>query len=172
MGDGGDSLGLFVFGRGFHSIPRNKKNRPRFEVHSLRPSLRIGPDGQQRLDLVAELVQRRAGYFDTAVQEKVDKGPRVSGGKRKPWAFTKEEAKELDRPLAPEPDFWFRGGSTLVIDPEAGDIRYCVHKSVRSESRLTRQRAFEQSGALPGAALTYFGSRGRNPFALLHSAEE
>ena len=59
--DGGDSLGLMIFGRGFGSIPRNRRNAPVFEIHSIRPSSRVGPDGQQRVDLVAEVVQRRAG---------------------------------------------------------------------------------------------------------------
>jgi hypothetical protein len=109
-------------------------------------------------------VQRRAGYFDTGTQEFVDAG-------EKPWAFSQREAEELDRPPAPPPDFWFRGGCTLVIDPETCDIRFCIRKSVRSETRLARQREFEQTGALPGAAATYFGTRGRNPFALLHGGE-
>ena len=164
MGDEGESLGLVVTGKHFQSIPRNRRGNPKFEVHSLRPCCRVGPDGQQRLDLVAELVQRRAGYLDPATQEFVDAAD-------KPWAFSEKEAEELKRPTAPPPDFWFRGGCTLVIDPEAGDIRYCVHKSVRNDARLARQREFERTGALPGLAATYFGSRGRNPFALLHGEE-
>jgi hypothetical protein len=164
LGDEGRSLGLLVFGNHHQSIPRNSRGRPRFEVHSLRPCSRVGPDGQQRIDLVAVIVQRRAGYFDPADQAKVD-------GAKKPWAFTAKEAGELGRPLAPPPDFWFRGGSTLVIDPETGDIRYCVRKAIWTEtdSRLARQRGFEQTGALPGPAATYFDTRGRNPFALLHT---
>lgn len=166
--DGGDSLGLMIFGRGFGSIPRNRRNALVFEIHSIRPSSRVGPDGQQRVDLVAEVVQRRAGYLDEEMQKKVD------GLQGEYWAFTTAEATWPRRRLLPrKPDFWFRGGCTLIIDPETGQIRYCVSKSVKSEgdARLGRQREFERTGALPTAADTYFGSDGRNPFALLHSDE-
>lgn len=148
LSDRGASLGLLLSGTDLPSIPRNAEGRPKFEVHSIRPCSRIGPDGQQRLDLVAEVVQRRAGYLDPNVQESVDKGEK-----------------------APEPDFWFRGGCTLIIDPESGDIRYCIRKRVTDDLRLTRQRDFERTGALPSLAATYFGTRTRNPFAMLHSDE-
>lgn len=54
----------------------------------------------------------------------------------------------------------------------SGDIRYCVSKSVLDDERLDAQCAFEQTGALPSSAATYFGSRDRNPFALLHTADD
>lgn len=167
MGDGGAALGLMVFGKGFHSVPRNRRNAPKFEVHSVRPCRRIGPDGQQRVDLVAEVVQRRAGYLDEAYQAMIDAADT-------PWAFGPaefERYKQLgkERPLARTPDFWFRGGCTLLIDPETGQIRYCIRKSVRNDDRLADQRAFERTGALPSNADTYFGSRGRTPFAALHA---
>lgn len=168
LDDGGTSLGVLVFGSGCHSIPRNKRNAPKFDVHSLRPCCRVGPDGQQRVDLVAEVVQRRAGYFDPKVQEQVEAGAGKKGKVTQPWAFTDREVMELQRERAPEPDFWFRGGCTLVIDPETGEIRYCVRKSVLNDARLDRQRQFERTGALPSLAATYYGTRGRNPFALLH----
>jgi len=164
LGDEGRSLGLLITGDHHQSIPRNEHGRPKFEIHSLRPCSRTGPDGQQLIDLVAVIVQRRAGYFDPDAQQKVDTA-------KKPWAFTAKEAKEDHRPLAPRPDFWFRGGCTLIIDPETGDIRYCVRKSTwtDSDSRLDKQREFEQWGALPGPAATYLDTRGQNPFALLHT---
>ena len=163
MKDGGRSLGLLIISSEYQSIARNRGNQPKFEVHSLRPCCRVGPDGQQRIDLVAVIVQRRAGYLDPEVQKTVDEA-------KAPWAFSEAEAKDLGRKLVPQrPDFWFRGGSTLVIDPESGDIRFCVRKSILNESRLQRQRDFEQTGALPGLAATYFDTRGRNPFALLHT---
>ncbi|MFO0826150.1 MAG: hypothetical protein U0792_24045 [Gemmataceae bacterium] len=171
LGDRGESLGLLMFSKGYHSVPRNPKNAPELEIHSLRPCCRIGPDGQQRVDLVAEIVQRRAGYFDPKDQEKVDAGAGKKGEVILPWAFTDRVAKELDRKRAPDPDFWFRGGSTLIIDPETGEIRYCIRKSVRNDHRLARQRQFERTGALPSLAATYYGTRGQNPFALLHGDE-
>jgi hypothetical protein len=90
------------------------------------------------------------------------------------WAFSPgEEAWPKRKPIPQAPDFWFQGGCTLIIDPESGQIRYCVSKSIRSRDdlRLMRQRDFERTGALPAAADTYFGSNGRTPFAILHSED-
>jgi hypothetical protein len=171
--DGGASYGLFIWGKGFHGIPRNKRNSPKFEIHSMRPCCRVGPDGQQRVDLVAEVVQRRAGYFDPQVQAAVDKGPPHEKGQPvQYWAFTKKDAELPNRKVAPKPDFWFRGGCTLIIDPESGVVRYCIAKSITNDNRLARQRTFEQTGAVPSLAATYFGTRGRNPFAMLHTDDE
>ena len=169
-GDDGESLGVKIFGTSWQSIPRNDRNPPlpKFEVHSIRPCLRLGPDGDKRIDLVAEIIQRRAGFFDEAVQEKVDSA-------NTPWAFTKAERDAGKRPLLPTayklPDFWFRGGCTLVIDPDSGEIRYCITKSVRNNERLARQRAYERGGAFSSTAALYFGSHDRNPFAMLHSSD-
>jgi hypothetical protein len=150
--DTGDakSFGVLIFGNSHHSIARNNRNNPKFEVHSVRPCRRIGPDGQQREDLVVEIVQRRAGYFDEQTQADVDSG-------KTEWQ---------------EPDFWFRGGSTLIIDPKSREVRYCIRKSVLNEARLARQRTFERGGGHFSLAATYFGSNERNPFALLHAEKE
>jgi hypothetical protein len=168
--DDGASLGVKVFGSSWQSIPREESNRalPKFEVVSVRPCLRIGPDGEQQNDLVAEIVQWRAGFFDEKVQDQVDRA-------KQPWAFTRKERETQSRTLLPtptnQPDFWFRGGCTLLIDPDSGEIRYCIKKSVRSQERLARQRAFERDGGSSSTAALYFGTRDRNPFALLHSPD-
>jgi hypothetical protein len=167
-------LGILTSGSTHQSIPRSAENggappRPKFEIHSLRPCLRIGPDGQQCSDLVIEIVQRRAGFFDPKDQARVDRAA-------KPWAFSKDEHAKTKRPLVPNggPDFWFRGGSTLIIDQATGSIRYCIGKSILDdgERRLGRQRAFARGGGFASPAATYFGSSDRNPFALLHSDHE
>lgn len=145
----GNVFGVMVFGRGYHSIPRNKHNAPKFEVHSVRTCLRIGPDGQQQNDLVVEIVQRRAGYFDEEKQRQVDAGTL-------PWEY---------------PDFWFRGGCTLIIEPGTGTVRYSIYKSVLNDQRLAQQREFESGGGQFSLAATYFDTSGQNPFALLHSAD-
>jgi hypothetical protein len=165
--DDGDSLGLKLFGGGCQSIPRNnnKPPLPRFQIYSVRPCLRIGPDGEQRRDVVVEIIQRRAGFFELDVQTAVDNA-------KDPWAFSDVESKEWGRRPLPtptkQPDFWFRGGSTLLIDPDCGEIRYCIKKSIRSEERMARQRAYERGGGASAAAL-YFGANTINPLAMLHA---
>lgn len=164
MKDHGASLGLVVGGKELLSVPRNDDGQPRFEVHSLRRCLRVGPDGQEEASVVAELVQRRAGYFDEEVQAEVDDGKLQLSVSRADYAAKLKKTKKV----APPPDFWFRGGCTLVVDPDSGEVRYCVWKSVRSDTRLARQRAFEQTGALPSLAATYLGDGFRPAFAMLH----
>jgi quinol monooxygenase YgiN len=119
-------------------------NRPPIEVHSLRPTRRIGPDGQSILELVVEITQRRPCFWS----------PGLAG---------QDPAN---------PDFWFRGGCTLLVDLETGFIRYCIVKHIDSEQRLQRQRAFLQGGATPSLRATYFGgwrsAENPEPFAFLH----
>lgn len=86
--------------------------------------------------------------------------------------------------LGPSPDdpgrFWFRGGSTLVIDPLAPGgpaIRYAIVKPILSRERLERERAFRSGDDTGLLRKTYFGradanTRGfgaREPFALIHA---
>lgn len=99
-----------------------KRGKPAFEVHSVRPARRIGLGSQPRTDLVVEITQRRRGYFNPKVQEEQDR-------RQADWAT---------------PDFIFRGGVTLLIDLESGQVRYCVYKRVGPEAddRLRRQRRF------------------------------
>ncbi len=137
------SKGITVFEKAMYSIRLGDDNRHVFEVHSLRPCRRIGPDGQQQTDLVVELVQKRKGYFDADVQKKVDEDDT-----RK--AYQKYQA-----------DFYFRGGCTLVIDPVTAKIRYCIRKRITSIDRLRHEREFRTSHG--------DDHDGNNPFAFLHS---
>ena len=68
----------------------------------MRPARRLGPDGQTLTDLVIEITQRRHGYMNEDLQKRVDRGE-----------------------LAPPPhDFWFRGGCTVLVDLDHGEVRY------------------------------------------------
>ena len=126
-----------------------------FEVHSLRPARRIGPDGEFLVDVVIEIAQQKAGYFDEGIQEQVDSGC-------------------LDPP--PPTDFIFRGGCTLLVDPVTSRVRYCIVKNILSKDRLARQRAFLLNGADRSLRALYFGSVAqralREPFAVLHRSAE
>jgi hypothetical protein len=138
------------------SLRRDKAGRPVFEVHSCRPCRRIGPDGQQKTDVVVELVQRRKAYFDPNRQQQVD------ADKKAAW-------DEL-----PPHDFYFRGGCTLLIDPHSGEVRYCVRKAVWEEgdARLANERSFRQGqfGDKVGGAYLSGDHDDVNPFAFLHGS--
>jgi hypothetical protein len=126
--------------------------RPIFEVHSARPAQRNGPDGQRLNDVVIEVTQRRPAYFDPALQARAEKDPNN----------------------APEPDFWFRGGSTLVVDLDNGALRYSIAKDIRNEQRLNGQRAYLLGESASPQRAMYFGGlrqASAEPFALLHRRE-
>jgi hypothetical protein len=122
------------------------------EVHAIRVARRVGPDGDLLRDVVITLTQRRPEYFNEASREL---GAR--SGHR-------------------DPDFWFRGGCTLVLDEETFDIRYCITKSIHSAARLRRQRAFLTGRTDASLRATYFGGMTdgevREPFSLLHRSHE
>lgn len=73
--------------------------------------------------------------------------------------------------------FWFRGGSTLVIDPFGPDgaaIKFAVLKPITSFERLQRERSF-RTGEGGEDASSYFDQGGeagwaaREPFAVMHA---
>jgi len=147
---------------------RDKNDVPTLEVHSARPARRVGPEGQTVTELVVEMTQRRRGYYDPEVQEEVDRG-------------------EIE---PPKPDFIYRGGCTLLIDPETAKVRYCIYKRILSKNRMDRMRRFLLGDESPSLRATYFDDprkayfqrltaprRGLEepavePFALLHSSFE
>jgi hypothetical protein len=112
-----------------------------FEVHSIRPAMRIDWNEQSRLQWVIELTQRIPQQLDPAAS---------SNGAT--------------------PDYYFRGGCTLLVDADTGKVRYSVKKPLDEErgKRLRQYLAEEGSETL---AATYFGdvmTDGSEPFAMLH----
>jgi hypothetical protein len=150
----GRFLGLALEADAPPSIVRDRAGLPVFEVHSVRPARRLGPDGDTLTDLVIEITQKRRGYVDCEIQEKVD------AGKMKP----------------PPHDFWFRGGCTILINLESRQVRYSIGKAITSQVRLEDQRMYLRSAPDGSLALTYFGDpRHREeaePFALLHRSSD
>lgn len=128
------------------SIDVDDKGLPKLEVHSVRPSRRIGPDGQTVTELVVEITQRRRGYYDPKIQNQVDNG-------------------EISR----KPDFFFRGGCTLLIDPDTAKVRYCIYKRITSDNRLNRMRKFLTEYERPSLHSTYFGDSRKKYFKRLTS---
>ncbi|HEX4961613.1 MAG TPA: hypothetical protein VF173_12290 [Thermoanaerobaculia bacterium] len=160
LSDNGRSLGkvvgLAIEPTAPFSIERSQKSGlPKFEVHSVRPARRQGPDGQALNDLVIEITQKRRAYLDADFQQRVDAAP-------------------MDSP--PPEDFWFRGGCTLLVDLESREVRYCIGKGILSPSRLEAQRAFFGGPADGSLRATYFGDPRRQPraepFAMLHRPVE
>jgi hypothetical protein len=112
-----------------------------FEAHSIRPSFRTDWEGRPRFQWIIELTQR-IPEFDP------DRGAEYRM----------------------EPDYYFRGGCTLVVDAESGKVRYSVKKRL-NDARRERQRQYFLEDGNETLAATYFGGVGREhdePFAMLH----
>jgi hypothetical protein len=140
-----DSLCLFLTlskADKLESIYR-ENGQPLLEINSVRPAYHISPDGQTVADLVVEAIQKRRGYYDRDLQNKVDAG-------------------EID---PPEPDFIFRGGATLLISSDTGEVRYVVGKRVGSNRRLETQRLYlTEDSSQHSLRATYFGNPLTNAF--------
>jgi len=128
----------------------DRTGRPSFEIHSVRPAYRVAPDADIKTDVVAVITQRCRFAVDAPADDRAPLDPKDPDG------------------------FWFRGGCTLIIDPDYDDepIRYAIVKDVMEDTRLARQRTFlNESQGLSLRAL-YFGgdsaTERKEPFALLH----
>jgi hypothetical protein len=114
----------------------------KFEVHSIRPSIRTDREGTPRFQWIVELTQRVPQYLEA----------------------------EAERPEGAPADYYFRGGCTLVIDAETGKVRYSIKKPLDA-ARKDRQRRYLLEDGNEGLAATYLGgitSDDNEPFALLH----
>jgi hypothetical protein len=120
-----------------------------FQVSSVRMARRTGPDGQDLRQLIVQVVQRRRGYFDRSVQAEQDAGL---------------------APVIETPDFWFRGGATMIIDlreGQHGKIRRLIRKPIDDDARLEVQRLNLVGAAMFG--MTYAtGASEPEPFAIAH----
>jgi hypothetical protein len=133
------------------SIQRSREDGlPRFEVHAVRPARRVGPDGQLTQNLIVEITQKRFGFDDRKRQAMADRG-------------------ELPDSLLDKANFTFRGGCTLIYDLETARLRYCIHKSIGSEQRLQRQRAFLIDPDSASLRAAFDRDASSEPFAFLHS---
>ena len=67
--------------------------------------------------------------------------------------------------------FWFRGGTTLILEPKEGNehVRYSILKNIGSETRIERQRRTALGNSLSPLRALYFGQPAGEPFAMMHA---
>lgn len=121
------------------------------EVSSVRPAQRSAPSGTTRFDLVIELTQ--CCWVDATGKEAVVANPGVP----------------------PSPDcMLFRGGCTVIIDGDHGEVRYAIIKRMDSERRQNQQRRYLNGELGIEVGLTYGGAsppaNWSQPFAMVHRA--
>jgi hypothetical protein len=139
----------------------DSESRLKLEVHAVRPTVRLRADGRSKVELLIVLAQQRRV---TLLSNRNDPNSAVLGPEGTPLSF------------------WFRGGATLIVDPEAGKIRYAVSKNILSEGRLSRQMTYlrdelarQGTAAIVrlGLTETMIASRRRlEPFAFAHTSFE
>jgi hypothetical protein len=120
----------------------NESSTPRleFEVHSLRRSERVGPDGQRLPLIVLVLAQERPLELEGAPQ---------------PFPFRGGSTLILEL------------GSRALKAQQFINIKYVITKRLVSQEREQRLRQYLTSAIRP-LRETYFGPETREPFALLH----
>lgn len=131
----------------------------KFQVYSLNPVHRVGPDGNLLSDIVIELIQRKRMRYDNTVKgvvEVTDAGNSV-GSNAATWA---------------DQEFTFRGGCTLIIDLSTAKVKYVIQKGIGDTLRMQRQWKFESKGDMSLRA-TYFeeshtADTWNEPFAFIH----
>jgi hypothetical protein len=138
---------------------------PAVEIHSVRPTFRRTTDGRVRTDIVIEITQRRRGYFDPEKQAAVD-------------------SRSARASATPEPDFIFRAGCTVLVDPWTAEVRRVIRTdgTIADDEGLARVREFLTGergvvgNSFDAGIAEGLGEDGRSarvePFALLHQLEE
>ncbi len=122
-----------------------RDGRPAFEIHSVRPAQRIGPDGDTLNQAVISITQKRMVPLEAG-----DQSPDAAR-------------------------FAFRGGCTLIFDLDTLSLRYCIRKLIGDEKRLEEQRRYRREGGSMSLKATYFSGvaldeeqKDEESFALLH----
>jgi hypothetical protein len=124
---------------------------PAVEVHSARIARRAGPNGEELHQLIIQMTQRRRAYRTPEEQAKADDG-----------TLEQENPERWN-----EPDFWFRGGATLLVDMRDGRLRRVIGQRINDEDRLARQRTYREEAGFGFTQGTDTGL-GREPFAFIH----
>ena len=127
----------------------------------MRPAMRRSVNGSTSVDLVIEITQKRHGYFSREVQKQMDAGTGT----------------------AAKPDFIYRAGATIVIDPSTRDVRRVIRTAgtITDDAEMDRVRRYRMGEHDGGNA--FDGGLGvslqqeepgdrHEPFALLHAEEE
>ena len=112
-----------------------------FEVHSLRPSMRVDWQGKSHLQWIIEITQQIPEFLDSRQAQEPDAGQ----------------------------DYYFRGGTTFLVDARTGRVRYSIRKRLDDPRRRERQRHYMTEVVNSSLYAAYFrGVHEQEPFAALH----
>jgi hypothetical protein len=83
-------------------------------------------------------------------------------------ALTQSKVVKEDQ-RADTPRYFFRGGSTLIVDLSIPAVKYRIVKNINSDRRQDRTAAFVREVAADPLRALFFSPDQREPFAALHS---
>jgi hypothetical protein len=109
-------------------------------VHAVRPTVRLHDDGRTKVQLLVVLTQKLVL-------------PLAGDGGNAQSGVSTDVAKL---------GFKFRGGCTLIIDPDTGKISYAISKNLLSDARQARVRRFLKE------QVNHFGPDAIDRFPLVH----
>lgn len=125
------------------AVPKEPLHEPQFDVHSVRISRRIGPSGNELQQMIAQITQKRRGYFVKEDQDLADANPATLDPSRRRQREVLLNTKDArGNPVERQPDFWFRGGATIIVDLRNGAIQHIVRQRIDNDERLDKQRDF------------------------------
>jgi hypothetical protein len=143
-----------------NAVKSDSEDEGRLEVHAVRPTLRLRSDGRSKLELLIVLTQRRRLEVP---------------------ATDDENSPPLRAPDGTPLTTVFRGGSTIIVDPETGQVTYAIGKLITSEARRARHMNFlrDQVAQNGNTAIARFGltpetakqKRQQEPFAIAHTSQ-
>jgi hypothetical protein len=131
----------------------------------------------QRLKLHSHLEKRRKqgalGFIDPQYRFEVHSlrpAQRIDDQGRGHFQWIIEITQSIPELAGPaEGAYSFRGGVTLLVDGESGQVRYGIYKYLNDEARRKRQRQFMTEIRNQSLYATYFqDAPGQEPFAVLH----
>lgn len=141
-----------------HIVKRANPGETTFDVFSVRPTRRIGPNGSFHTEVILNIQQRQRMPLHAP---------------RNP-----DQEKRIDTEKPEGRWFWFRGGTTLIIGAKEGlpIVRYNIIKRSDSKNRLARQRLTAAGGMFSPLRALYFskgvgdhfGKGLGDPFAITH----
>ncbi|QDU23286.1 gluzincin family metallopeptidase [Urbifossiella limnaea] len=145
----GEWLGLDLHANNeYLARPRGERRRPGdmpIEVHDVRPTYRVRADGRTKVELVVVLTQKRRWLLPATDAGKPEKDEFAVGQlgcqvARDDWRDGTYAQYQDD--AGRKVYFTFRGGCTLIINPETGELRYAIAKNVLGVARRNANARF------------------------------
>jgi hypothetical protein len=160
----------------------DRMNRLGGVLNEIIHAARLSDSQQQQLGIVLGKAAKGIVKFNARQQARIEvhslrRARRIGPDGSLKVDLVIELTQKHERPYPKGQPPWppFRGGCTLIADPDTGQVRYCISKDIRSTMRLERQQTFLNSAQGLPLQAAYFGDPRRQPaaamLAMLHEGD-